>query len=420
MAMSSIYYYGQDGLVANDTLIKEFNLGPKQIKYSDSTGKYYFDFVGFIFHNDNILTVFPKHYFTETELSHLNNTHLESNSDIKLLFDVIQNYIQKEHSNASAKSYIGSLDGYDSNYPFKAFFQVYSYFQKYGLYKEKENKIVKDARGKISWKTTIAKSNKIISEGNLIFSPFFVNKKNYNSVFLTDCMAFIIDHTIDTFHDFISMKKVGNNNKFDFIKNVDYVLAQLRASLNVAFKDVNKKLIQSMIEFFEQYGGRATGGNYHIEIKYFDMIWQKMIESYLNKHFVGIDNTTKCALFDTNTNSGIVRFDSKRFSDIDNSNHNFYIDVDHLAFKDKYLYIFDSKYYSQVNELNYKQLAYNEILRYYFKDTKEIYNILFLPGENSVNLHFSYSQNCIGSRTYGISIMEQYLEIKKIMIDYLN
>ena len=418
--MSSIYYYGQDGLVATDDLVKKFNLGPKEIKYSHKSGSYYFDFVGFIFHDNCILTVFPKHYLQESTLNTLNATHTEIHRDIKLLFDVIQHYQEKEKSNASAKAYIGSLAGYDSDYPFKAFFEVYSYFQKYGLYKETENKVVAGTRGKIAWKSTIAKSSKIISEGNLIFSPFYVYKKNYNSVFLTECMAFIIDHTIEAFHDFISMQKTGIKTNFDFIRNIDYVLAQLRVNLNIAFKDVNRKLILSMIEFFEQYGCRSSGGDYHIEIRYFDMIWQKMMQSYLNKHFIGIDMVTGYANFDTNATKGIVEFENRRFGDIDDSSHKFYIDVDHLAFDNGYLYLFDSKYYSNVDNLNYKQLAYIEILRYHYHGMKEMYNILFLPGNKKDEQHFCYSSKYVGPRTMGTSIKEQYLETKQLMEDYLK
>lgn len=418
--MSSVYYYGQDGLVAVDELVKVFNLGPKEIKYSDKIKKNIFDFVGFVFRDDRILVVFPKHYFHESLINQLNSSHKALHSDIKLLFDVIQHYQEKEKSNASAKSYMGALDGYYSNYPFKAFFEVYSYFQKYGLYKEKDYKIVEGTRGKISWKSTIAKSSKIISGGNLIFTPFFVTKKNYNSVFLTECMAFIIDYTIETFYDFISMKKTGLKYKFDYIRNVDYVLAQLRISLNVSFKDVNRKLIQSMIEFFEQFSRETVGGDAHIEIRYFDMIWEKMIESYLNRHFVGVNKSTGYALFDENVNNSNIKFKKMRFDDIDDSGHKFYIDIDHLSLYNGCLYIFDSKYYFTVDELNYKQLAYNEILRYYYQGIKEIYNILFLPGDYKETLHFQYSSKCFGNRKFGRSIFEQYLGVKHIMEDYLK
>ena len=43
--MSSIYYYGQDGTPVTDELIKLFDLGPKEYRYSDCQGKNIFDFV---------------------------------------------------------------------------------------------------------------------------------------------------------------------------------------------------------------------------------------------------------------------------------------------------------------------------------------------------------------------------------------
>lgn len=79
-----------------------------------------------------------------------------------------------------------------------------------------------------------------------------------------------------------------------------------------------------------------------------------------------------------------------------------------------------SKYYGVITELNYKQFAYNEILRYYYPGIVEINNILFLPGDEKSDLHFSLSSRYIGTRTMGTKIIEQYLPIRKIMEDYLT
>lgn len=418
--MSSKYYYGQDGMIVPDELINVFNLGIKEMRYSDSLQNNIFDFVGFVFREEKTLVVFPKNYFDEMMINSMNTAHTEQQDDIRLLFNVIQKYREKENTSARARSYIGSQDGYDSDYPFKAFYEVYDYYQRYGLYKEKEEQVVQGTKGKISWKDTITKSNKIISGGNLIFSPFYVKKKNYNNVFLTECMAFIIDYTIDIFLDFINLRKTGFRWKFDYINNIDYVLLQLKTSLNSVFKDVNKRLIESMIEFFEQYSIKSKGGNAHVKVRYFDMIWQKMIASYINKHFAGIDLTSGAAVFDTALQNAAVTFCDKTFNDIDKSMHNFSIDVDHIAYENGKLYIFDSKYYSEITELNYKQLAYNELLRYHYPEMTEMHNTLFLPGKNYSQIHFSFGTNYIGKRTMGVKIIEQYISPKIVMKDYIQ
>ncbi|WP_317317280.1 hypothetical protein [Longibaculum muris] len=417
--MSSIYYYGQDGTPVTDELIKLFDLGPKEYRYSDCQGKNIFDFVGFVFKKGNILAVFPKHYFKDTDINIANKNHMELQSDIKLLFNVIQRYREKEKTTATVKSYIGAQDKYESDYPFRSFFEIYTYFKKYGLYKEQEDRIVQGSKGKISWKTTLSKSNKIISNGNLIFTPLYMKKRNYNNVFITECMAFIINYTIDSFRAFFNLKKAEYKYKFDFINNKEYVLQQLKSRQNNEFKDINKKLIINMIDFFEQYDHKSNGGNAHIRIRYFDMIWQKMMALYMNKHFVDIDSVTGAVIFDKNQYKSPITFNDTTFNDIDLSHHHFSIDIDHIAFDNNRLFIFDSKYYSKINELNYKQLSYNEILRYHYPGVTEIHNILFLPGDYSCNKHFSYGPNYIGPRKIGSQIIEQYVNIKDVMVDYL-
>lgn len=418
--MSSKYYYGQDGMIVSDELINLFNLGTKEIRYSDTFRKNVFDVVGFIFCEEKVLVIFPKKYYEETQINSMNLTHSKQHSDIRLLFNVILKYRERENTRATAKSHIGSQDGYDSDYPFKAFYEVYGYYQRYGLYKEKEEKVVQGTTGRISWKDTITKSNKIISGGNLIFSPFYVKKKNFNSVFLTECMAFIIDYTINHFRDFLNLKKTGFRWEFDYLNNIDYVLQQLKISSNSVFKDVNKRLIESMIEFFEQYRGKTRGGNIHVKVRYFDMVWQKMIASFINKHFSGIDTVTGAAIFDMSLKHSVVAFHDKTYNDIDDSPHNFSIDVDHLAYESGKLFIFDSKYYLDIKELNYKQFAYNELLRYHYPGMTEMYNILILPGDDSSKIHFSFGTNYLGPRVIGTQIVEQYVTPKIVMEDYIE
>lgn len=418
--MGLSYYYGQDGMAVQDGFINLFDLTPRDIRYSDLLEKYLFDFVGFVFRKEKILVVFPKNYYSESEVISLNSTHQGRHKDIKLLFNVIQKYREKERSAATAKSYLGSQEGYESDYPFRPFFEVYDYYQKYGLYKEKNEKIVAGTKGMISWKNTISKSNKIINEGNLVFYPFYVKRKDYNNAFLTECMAFIIDYTVEQFQDFLTLRKTGYRLDFDFLNNIDYVIQQLKTGFSSVFKDVNKKLINSMIVFFEQYRGKSKGGNLHVKVRYFDMIWQKMISSFINRHFREIDPISGAAVFDMTRTHSTVFFTDTSFNDIDDSAHHFSIDIDHMAYDSGILFVFDSKYYVKIKELNYKQLAYNELLRYHFPDLRELHNILFLPGSERSEMHFCFGADYLGPRTIGTKIVEQYLNPQTVMEDYIS
>lgn len=421
--MSAIYYYGQDGEKVDIAIKTLFGLDEKALRWSNEISASVFDFVGFVFIDNNILVVFPKHYTTTASISLLNSSHAELTHDIKLLYGVIRKYSERSESSSKAKAYIGAYEGYDSDYPFESFFAIYDYFQRYGLYKEKEEKIAPGSSGKVSWKKTIEKAQKIVSNGNLIFAPIYVKKKNLNSVFITDCMAFIIDHTIEHFHDFLSLRNTGcNRDRFDYFGNIDFVISQLNQYSNRVFKDIHKQLITNMISFFDQYKHRtkAKGGKIHVNIKYFDKIWQDMVGLYLNKHFVGIDSTGDGLDFDEHQTRSPIVFRDKSFMDIDDSNHHFYIDIDHVALDGNTLYIFDSKYFFEAKQLNYKQYSYNEILRYLFPGVTEIFNALLLPGEKRNELHFSLNKAYTGSRMVGNKIIEQYLTTRTVMEDYLE
>lgn len=418
--MNITYYYGQDGEIADNKLIDLFDLGTKELRYSDKLGQNLFDITGFVFNNNKILVIFPKHYFDSNSLSIKNESNEYLKDDINILIDVIKQYCSNSKSTVSANSYIGATDIFDSDYPFKQFYNVYDYFQKYGLYKQKQSYIKEGSSGKINWKTVIDKAKKIISNNNLIFMPLYVEKKKHNDFFLTECMTFIIDYTIDYFQDFLSMEQTGTKYHFDFYNNIEYVIKQLKSTKDNLFKDSEIALVKSMIEFFEYFNRNAKGGNIHVRIRYFNIIWQNMIEKYINCHFSEINPDSGAAIFNPSIKKSSVQFSQKSYNDIDNSIHNFGINIDHLALQDNQLYIFDSKYYTNIEDLNYKQYAYNEILRYYYPNITEINNILFLPGEESSCIHFSLSPKYIGERQFGTKIIEQYISPKNVMIDYIN
>lgn len=402
---------------------RTFDLGTQEMEYSDQLRCDVFNVVGFVFCDKKTLVIFPKHYMEQEELDLLNTTNEESIEDIKLLYGVIKKYCDKENTSATARRYIGPYDEdmYESDYPFAPFYDVYEYYQKYGLYREKETNIKANSLGKISWKHTMQKSQKIMGENNLIFAPLYVNKKNYRHVFLTECMAFVIDYTIERFSDFVVLKQTGmKKSKFDYLNNVDYVLQQLNKAKNEVFKDVNKKLVQSLIEFFVQYREKAYGGKIHIKIRHFNIIWQKMLGYYLNRHFIGMSTNGEQTLFDGNITESTIRFEDVIYNDIDDSPHGFSIDIDHVAITNNELYIFDSKYYANANDFNYKQFAYNELLRYYINDIVAINNVLLLPGRSGSGIHFSMSPKYQGPRTIGNKIIEQYLEPRDVMRDYVS
>ena len=415
------YYYGVDRGVVDREISTLFNLSTKEMIYSKRKKADVYNFVGCIFNKDKALVVFPKHYADQSYIDSLNTSHEESVADIQLLYSVIKKYDESTKTNASAQKYIGPDDRYDADYPFAPFYNVYEYFKRYGLYKEAETRNVIGNSGKVNWKETIRKSQKIVSEDNLLFVPLYVKKKNYKQVFISECMVFVIDHTLETFQSFFSMRRTGQpRSRFDFLNNIDYVIRELRNARNEVFKDVHKKLIRDLINFFEQYRSQnAKGGSVHVKIDYFDLIWQDMVNVYLNRHFVGMKAGGTEIDFDKTASKSIISFKLERYDDIDNSPHGYYIDVDHIASSGNELYIFDSKYYDEIYELNYKQFSYNEILRYKYPAISEIYNALILPGSGPNKTHFELTPSYAGPRKIGRKIIEHYIQPQEIMKDYL-
>lgn len=60
--MGAVYYYGQDGEKVDATIKTLFNLDEKELRWSTAMNASVYDFVGFVFKENNILVVFPKHY----------------------------------------------------------------------------------------------------------------------------------------------------------------------------------------------------------------------------------------------------------------------------------------------------------------------------------------------------------------------
>lgn len=89
--MSAIYYYGQDGEIADQNLIKIFGLGTRELRHSDKLDADVFDVVGFVYKDNKILVVFPKHYYSKADIDRFNQSGISLSYDIKLLYNVIKN-----------------------------------------------------------------------------------------------------------------------------------------------------------------------------------------------------------------------------------------------------------------------------------------------------------------------------------------
>ena len=76
---------------------------------------------------------------------------------------------------------------------------------------------------------------------------------------------------------------------------------------------------------------------------------------------MSFDSSRNCIVFDDSSIKSTVDFGKKSFA-IDKSSNHYIISVDHYGEDEHQKYIFDSKYYVNIKELNYKQLSYNGII----------------------------------------------------------
>lgn len=396
-----------------------FHFKPNDIRYTIS-GVQVYNFVGFIIENNNMLAVFPKHYFdSEEKLKNINS--------IKNLFEVIKKYTLLESTKAKADKYIGLENNFQSDYPFAEFYKIYDYYKRYGIYKEEQFIYNKNSNGKISWKRTIQKSNKVISNGNLIYVPLILRKQNFQADFISECMLFVINYTIKNFSFFLDLKPIDKNiNKFDFLSNKKYVIKKLQEERSHIFKDNQVQLINNLIKFFEQLESMPKGGSIHFKINHFNLVWEAMIQKYLNDYFYGVNIFNNNIIFDYTKRMQEERFEYQKHFKIDASDNKFEIIPDHYYENEEAIYIFDSKYYIKIRELNYKQFAYTIMIgnsktgKDKYGNKKKLYSALLLPGSREHKMHIILTDEYAQLNEGCNKIIEQYIDVNSVMLNYLN
>jgi len=422
--LKSEWFIIQEGSILSEGTYKlfkdDFEIGDIGLKENNS---YISKFVGFILKKDKCLFSFPKHYFSPSILQQYqpiqNVDKLSLHNDIKLLFRVIQKTAVKK----SARS-IGVHNDINSSYPLYHFFEVYHYFLNYGLYTNEHEIKMAGYSGKIDWKHTMIKSPLIVSNNNLLYMPMIMKKKINEHTFISKCMAYVIDSTADFLSLLIHIRRTNlefrdvnwNNNS-----NVIQYLRELKQSI---FKDKQKKLVDSLIKFFENEnkGTRSIS----IKTRNFDLIWEEMIEFYLQHYFKRI-NENGYIQFSKDKNAKKKPFKKRIFyPDIQGSKGRS-IEPDYYLVEENERYIFDGKYYNEVSELNYKQIAYYFLLKHCESKSDPLitYNILILPthretnDENNYVMHFQLNPLFNKDET-NFSVKEQYCNMKNIMQCYLN
>ncbi len=371
-------------------------------------GKWSPDFVGFILTEEETIISFPKHYYSD-------NYNIKDD-DVRLLSKLMIKTRPLEGLNNEYGLY--------NNFPLSSYLYICNYYKKYGLYNETSNKKQKNYKGRIDWRNTIRKSNKIISGKNLIFMPFIVEKNITSEVFITECMKYVLDEGFNRFGRFfrigININKKTNNPIF---RNKNLIIKQLSLLKSQYFKDSERLLIDNLIKYFKW--SNSNKDKTILITKNFEGYWELMVEYFMNFNLFGIKDTGEL-IFKNNFNS----YNFKKHTEIIESeqvvksgrSRNFSVEYDHLYITlDKTAYLFDSKYYKEIKNLDYKQIAYNYILksseRYI---NKAIVNGLILPTEKEYHHRVHLDTRDRKGLLEDLFIIEHYLNVKEVIRSFIE
>jgi len=413
-----IIQIAHDGDIFNPEQMKRFRLNEKMDvvpvhRFDNLSGSetdafdYRLNFVGFVTdEQDNLLAVFPKNFEVENP-----------SSDGRLVFDVITTYFQRRHTD-----FIGELAGekWETSFPFAAFFSIYSYYRKNGLFFETKEILETHPGGKISWKETIRKSQKLICDGKLIIHPFLYKKTRNVSSFLTQCMVFAIDHTFEKFGELLNISRINFEvPSFDLVEHKEAIVNELARIRRTTFKDDLLNLIDSLITFFQKIN---YGGCYYLKHYSFSSIWEEAVRRYLSRHFAGIKNDI---IQLTPKPKKPVLIEKKTFNPNEAASDEYFQPDFYLESSDCQ-YIFDAKYYLNPHGLMYKELAYVLLL----KDVRDFVDgkakflntscAVILPSNQRKTL-INFKMNPLFSNYHAdVKIMEEYFDIKEVLNDYLD
>ena len=141
-----------------------------------------------------------------------------------------------------------------------------------------------------------------------------------------------------------------------FLANAEKIIGQLNVLQSHIFKDADKALVMNLIIFLRE----ANTGLFETEyIKQYDYsnLWEKAVEKYLNGHFAGLNQDGHQLLFGTEHSSD----EGMRFAKLSDNGYNlahpgWRLEPDHYWLDEDTgtQYIFDSKYYTKLTDLNHK------------------------------------------------------------------
>lgn len=394
-----------DGDNLTESFCGEWDIYPYCDRYNERLNC---SFVGMVIKEDNILLSFPKHYNVENAISRGEKLQL-----LKEMKDILH-IIERDRQLYGVEP--GQLS---DTIPVDAYYYILRYYLEFGLYHRQIRDTSKGYKGHINWHQTINTIRPLLSDGNFVYSPFIVNCEYDESIFITECMDYVLYDFYKSFQslldDIYPYKRQFYNPIFD---EYNFCITKLQTLVGRFFKDHERLLLKSLIRYFQWKSNRSKSSKFLT--LYFEWFWERMVNSYLSRHLQILGHDYKITKESQSSNLKIIKPDNIDIKDCKTRvRGRFSIQFDHYLNiitnrRQQLILLFDSKYFSNdVNSFNYKQAFYYYYLRGKYKNAI-IRNALVIPtsGERKTIVHVDRRH------IDGLYILEEYINLKAVISDY--
>lgn len=219
--------------------------------------------------------MFPKHFYASKQ-----SVDIEQ---VRLLFQVLKKDFSKLGQSNDEKSDV------TSSYPFNAFLGVIKYYRQYGLYRTVDSRVTDRPKGPIEWKATLQKSQPILSDSGLIYTPFAFKERIHTDSIITIAMASILES--ESLHlAFLGFKAIKTNTEVDrkLKQHARFYIKAIGQILTTTFRQSSVKLLNNLLSILKylDLSAPVTLKNYN-----FARVWEKMVFEYLNKNLFEVNET---------------------------------------------------------------------------------------------------------------------------------
>lgn len=388
-----------DGETVSDEIVNKFNL--RQFCTLNDSGSFVSRFVGLVMTRDEILFSCPKHLGYKDE------------NDIELVLGCMMK--------SSKQIGYSSENPVESNIPYDAYLFILDYYQRYGLHVVEKKEYKRGYDGSVNWLKTSRESQKIVSGGNIVFLPLIINNNHRQETFIAECMKYVLKDGYEKFGKYVGVGTVVDNTvSIINSDNLNQVINRLKQERNNYFKDLEIQLIDALLEYF-LWRGVFTGNSFFVS-KSFETIWENMVNTYLCANYLDYDYVDNRICFKKECRQSYfckkkeyIQSELKRKE----NSIDYWVEYDHYNKNGDVVIVFDSKYYVEIKEINYKQIAYHYFLKnseLQNKSPETIINGLIIPYEGEYYSKVHVDRTDID----GLLIIEHYVNLRDVLTTFVK